>query len=153
MPLHMRMPKHGFKSRKKINKIVLKTDLINNLIEKKKIKENSSLTIKDLVNYSSSKNNVYIKFLMGKKLSKSVNIESHGASESVKKEFKRVGATINLVEFKKRQQNKAVDHKKKDIKKSKVSNETKPKLEDQKKEIKVKSNIKSKTKKNVESKK
>ena len=35
MPLHMRMPKHGFNSRKKIKKVVLKTDLINTLIEKK----------------------------------------------------------------------------------------------------------------------
>ena len=38
MPLHMRMPKHGFKSRKKIDKIVLKTDLINSLLDKKIIK-------------------------------------------------------------------------------------------------------------------
>ena len=36
MPLHMRMPKHGFNSRKKKKKVVLKTDLINTLIEKKK---------------------------------------------------------------------------------------------------------------------
>ena len=35
MPLHMRMPKHGFKSRKNINKVIVKTDLINSLLEKK----------------------------------------------------------------------------------------------------------------------
>ena len=38
---------------------------------------------------------------MGKKLSDPINIESHSASESVLKEFKRVGAEIKIVEFKK----------------------------------------------------
>ena len=55
MPLHMRMPKHGFKSRKKVKKVILKTDLINSLFETKKIKENSKLTVSDLVKLSSSK--------------------------------------------------------------------------------------------------
>ena len=101
MPLHMRMPKHGFKSRKKINKIVLKTDLINNLIEKKIIKENSKLSINDLTMHSKSKKNVFIKLLLGKKLNKAVNLESHSASESVRKEFERIGGSINIVKFKK----------------------------------------------------
>ena len=40
MPLHMRMPKHGFKSRSKIKIIQsLKTDFINYLFDKKIIKE------------------------------------------------------------------------------------------------------------------
>ena len=43
MPLHMRMPKHGFKSRKKIKKMILKTDLINNLLEQKIIKEKDKI--------------------------------------------------------------------------------------------------------------
>ena len=101
MPLHMRMPKHGFKSRKKINKIVLKTDLINNLLEKKIIKENSKLSIKDLTMHSKLKKNVFIKILLGKKLNKAVNLESHSASESVRKEFERIGGSINIVKFKK----------------------------------------------------
>ena len=101
MPLHMRMPKHGFKSRKKINKIVLKTDLINNLLEKKIIKENSKLSISDLTMHSKSKKNVFIKILLGKKLNKAVNLESHSASESVRKEFERIGGSINIVKFKK----------------------------------------------------
>ena len=101
MPLHMRMPKHGFKSRKNLNKVVLKTDLINRLIEKKVIKENSKLSIKDLVDLSSSKRNIHIKFLMGEKLNKPVNVESHAASDSVKKEFERLGGSISIVKFKK----------------------------------------------------
>ena len=39
MPLHMRMPKHGFKSRTKIKNKVFKTDFINYLFEKKALKE------------------------------------------------------------------------------------------------------------------
>ena len=99
MPLHMRMPKHGFKSRKKINKIVIKTDLINSLFDKKVIKDNAKLSIKDLTNYSSSKKNVFIKFLLGNKLTKSVNVESHAVSNSAKKEFERVGGSVSIIKF------------------------------------------------------
>ena len=113
MPLHMRMPKHGFKSRKKINKIILKTDLINNLLEKKVIKENSKLSINDLTMHSKSKKNVFIKILLGKKLTKAVNLESHSASESVRKEFERIGGSIDIVKFKKlKTVNKKVENKK-----------------------------------------
>ena len=101
MPLHMRMPKHGFKSRKKINKIILKTDLINNLLEKKIIKENSKLSINDLSIHSKSKKNVFIKILLGQKLNKPVNLESHSVSDSAKKEFERIGGSISIVKFKK----------------------------------------------------
>ena len=121
MPLHMRMPKHGFKSRKKINKIILKTDLINNLLEKKVIKENSKLSINDLTMHSKSKKNVFIKILLGKKLTKAVNLESHSASESVRKEFERIGGSIDIVKFKKL---KTVNKKEED-KKSKKTNEKK----------------------------
>ena len=139
MPLHMRMPKHGFKSRKKINKIVLKTDLINNLLEKKIIKENSKLSINDLTIYSKSKKNVFIKILLGKKLNKAVSLESHSASESVRKEFERIGGSINIVKFKKlnnkeeKKKSKKVNEKKlidtkqdkikKDLKKSKLTSD------------------------------
>ncbi len=121
MPLHMRMPKHGFKSRKKINKVVLKTDLFNNLLEKKIIKENSKLSISDLTMHSKSKKNVFIKILLGKKLNKAVNLESHSASESVKKEFERIGGSISVVKFKKL---KTVN-KKEEYKKSIKENEKK----------------------------
>ena len=131
MPLHMRMPKHGFKSRKKINKVVLKTDLINNLLEKKIIKENSKLSIKDLTMHSKSKKNVFIKILLGKKLNKAVNLESHSASESVKKEFERIGGSINIVKFKKLK----IVNKKEEKTKSKKINEKKV-IDSKKNEIK-----------------
>lgn len=111
MPLHMRMPKHGFKSRRRQKKIILKTDLFNFLIQKKIIKESSNLSIDDLVKHSNSKQNVFIKLLLGEKLSKAVNIQSHAVSESAKKEIERVGGTVNIVKFKKRL-NKATSEKK-----------------------------------------
>ena len=134
MPLHMRMPKHGFKSRKKINKIILKTDLINSLLEKKIIKENSKLSINDLSIHSKSKKNVFIKILLGQKLNKAVNLESHSASDSAKKEFERIGGSISIVKFKKLKStndkkegksSKKVDNQKKVIgsKKSEIKND------------------------------
>ena len=122
MPLHMRMPKHGFKSRKKVNKIILKTDLINNLIEKKTIKENSKLSINELVVHSKSKKNVFIKILLGQKLNKPVNLESHSASDSAIKEFERIGGSINIVKFKKI---KKVNEKNEDKNSKKVKKEKK----------------------------
>ena len=35
MPLHMRMPKHGFKTPKKYRKVEVRTDFLNFLLEKK----------------------------------------------------------------------------------------------------------------------
>ena len=157
MPLHMRMPKHGFKSRSKIKKTVLKTDFLNFCVEKKLIGKKSLLKIQDLIDLSKSKKNSHIKILMGKKLSDPINIESHSASESVLKEFKRVGAEIKIVEFKKvsststkpmsKKKNiqknvKAVTNKKKDA--SKIENVSQEKSE--------KKNIKSVTKAKPESK-
>ena len=135
MPLHMRMPKHGFKSRKKINKIILKTDLINNLLEKKVIKENSKLSINDLTMHSKSKKNVFIKILLGKKLTKAVNLESHSASESVRKEFERIGGSIDIVKFKKlktvnkkeedKKSKKTIEKKVADSKRNEIKNDQK----------------------------
>lgn len=101
MPLHMRMPKHGFKSRRKIRKVVLKTDFINQLIEKKVVKEKSVIKIQQIIDYSNSKKNSFIKILLGKQLSKPIHVEAHGASKSVLEEFKRVGGDINVMKFKK----------------------------------------------------
>ena len=139
MPLHMRMPKHGFKSRKKINKIVLKTDLINNLLEKKIIKENSKLSINDLTMHSKLKKNVFIKILLGKKLNKAVNLESHSASDSVRKEFERIGGSINIVKFKKLKiVNKIVEDKKsKKVKEKKVTDPKKNEIKNDQKKSKL----------------
>ncbi len=100
MPLHMRMPKHGFKSRSKIKNKVLKTDFINNLIDKKAVKEKSILNISQLYEFISAKKDSRIKILMGQKLKGSISIEVHAASKGVIKEFKRVGGEIKIIDFK-----------------------------------------------------
>ena len=100
MPLHMRMPKHGFKSRSKIKNKVLKTDFINYLFDKKVVKEKSSLDISQLYEFISAKKDSHIKILMGQKLKGSISIEVHAASKGVIKEFKRVGGEIKIIDFK-----------------------------------------------------
>jgi large subunit ribosomal protein L15 len=100
MPLHMRMPKHGFKSRSKIKNKVFKTDFINYLFEKKALKEKSSVNITQLYEFISAKKHSHIKILMGQKLKGSISIEVHAASKGVIKEFKRVGGEIKIIDFK-----------------------------------------------------
>ena len=100
MPLHMRMPKHGFKSRSKIKNKVFKTDFINYLFDKKAVKEKSTLNISQLYEFISAKKDSHIKILMGQKLKGSISIEVHAASKGVIKEFKRVGGEIKIIDFK-----------------------------------------------------
>ena len=101
MPLHMRMPKHGFKSKSKLRKIILKTDFINQLLEKKIISDKAKLDIAQITTLSKSNKNSYVKFLFGKKLVKPVSIQTHAVSASALKEFKRVGGEVNVIKFKK----------------------------------------------------
>ena len=151
MPLHMRMPKHGFKSRGRQNKTILKTDFFNILFEKKVIKESSKLTIDDLINYSNSKQNVFIKLLLGGKLLKPVNFESHAISDSAKKEVERVGGTVNIVKFKKRKGKTSADKKPKEVKKENTKDSELKKKKSIKKKIGDLNNkvSKNKTKKSI----
>ena len=100
MPLHMRMPKHGFKSRSKIKNKVFRTDFINYLLDKKAVKEKSMLDISQLYELISAKKDSHIKILMGQKLKGSISIEVHAASKGVINEFKRVGGEIKIIDFK-----------------------------------------------------
>ena len=130
MPLHMRMPKHGFKSRSKIKNKVLKTDFINYLLDKKSVKEKSTLDISQLYEFIRAKKNSHIKILMGQKLKGSISIEAHAASKGVIKEFKRVGGEIKIIDFKQFIKN---------IRTSNAKNNSKNKS---KNEAKIKKNIK-----------
>ena len=130
MPLHMRMPKHGFKSRSKIKNKVLKTDFINYLFDKKAVKEKSTLDISQLYEFIRAKKNSHIKILMGQKLKGSISIEAHAASKGVIKEFKRVGGEIKIIDFKQFIKN---------IRTSNAKNNSKNKS---KNEAKIKKNIK-----------
>ena len=42
---------------------------------------------------------MHIKFLLGNKLNKPINVESHSASKSATKEFERLGGSISIVKF------------------------------------------------------
>ena len=143
MPLHMRMPKHGFKSRKNINNKVFKTDFINHLYDKKVIKEKSSINIFQICEFIKAKQNTHIKLLMGKKLKASFTVEVHAASSGVMKEFKRVGGEIKIINFK--------DFvKKSKVSKRKLNSDDKVKKEDNLKKVskpKSKKVIAEKTKK------
>ena len=134
MPLHMRMPKHGFKSRSKIKKVVLKTDFFNYLLEKKMVKEKSSVKIDQILNLSKSGKKTFIKILLGKKLEKPISLETHAASKSVVEEFKRVGGDLTIIDFKK-SENKLTE-------KSKI--ETKKNDSDKSRPLSEKKNSKSK---------
>ena len=127
MPLHMRMPKHGFKSKSKLRKIILKTDFINQLLEKKIISDKAKLDIGQITNLSKSNKNSYIKFLFGKKLDKPVSIQTHAVSASALKEFKRVGGEVDIIKFKKESPIKSDEIKKNAIKKQ-VSKDSKKKI-------------------------
>ena len=131
MPLHMRMPKHGFKSKSKFRKIILKTDFINNLLEKKIISDKAKLDIGQITNLSKSNKNSYIKFLFGKKLNKPVSIQTHAVSASALKEFKRIGGEVDIIKFKKEPSIKPNDIEK-TIKENKVSKDSKKKTETKK---------------------
>ena len=149
MPLHMRMPKHGFKSRSKIKKTILKTDFINFCVERNLIGKKSTLKIEDLEMLSKSKKNTHIKFLMGNKLSSAISVEAHSASESVIKEFKRLGSDIKIVKFKKKSLNVNEDSSKKVKEEKIVNSDSKKKVELNVNDRKKTSNLKSENKKKL----
>ncbi len=128
MPLHMRMPKHGFKSKSKLRKIILKTDFINQLLEKKIISDKAKLDIGQITSLSKSNKNSYVKFLFGKKLDKPVSIQTHAVSASALKEFKRVGGEVDIIKFKKEPPIKPDGIKKNDIKEKQASKDSKKNL-------------------------
>ena len=125
MPLHMRMPKHGFKSKSKYRKVILKTDFINQLLEKKVISNKAKLDIGQILNFSRSSKNSYIKFLFGKKLDQPVSIQAHAVSASALKEFKRVGGEVDVIKFIKEKSTKPNGIRKNVLKENKESDDSK----------------------------
>ena len=99
MPLHMRMPKHGFNSLNRTKKIEIKTTFFNVLLKKKKIKYKQELNISDVKLLIKSKKNSKIKILFGEKLDGPIKIEAHGGSKNAVEEFKRVGGDLKIVGF------------------------------------------------------
>ncbi len=134
MPLHMRMPKHGFKTPKKYRKVEVKTDFFNFLLEKKLIKEKENISLSKLVILTKSKKNSFIKLLMGEKLKSVLNVEAHAASKNVVSEFKRTKGDLKIIGFVK------IKKEKKDLKKKNEKQE----LVDEKKQVEKKNVIESK---------
>ena len=144
MPLHMRMPKHGFKSKSKLRKIILKTDFINQLLEKKIISDKAKLDITQITTLSKSNKNSYIKFLFGKKLVKPVSIQTHAVSASALKEFKRVGGEVDVIKFKKEPPIKPDGIKKNDTKEKQASKDSKKNLKKNLDNPAIKKNVQNK---------
>ncbi len=144
MPLHMRMPKHGFKSKSKLRKIILKTDFINQLLEKKIISDKAKLDIAQITTLSKSNKNSYVKFLFGKKLVKPVSIQTHALSASALKEFKRVGGEVDVIKFKKEPPIKPDGIKKNDTKEKQDSKDSKKNLKKNLDNPAIKKNVQNK---------
>ena len=154
MPLHMRMPKHGFKTIKKFRKVVVNTNFFNELLERKIIKEKSQISLSDLVLLTKSKKNTRLKILLGDKLKSTLSIEAHAVSKNALKEFKRVGGDVKIIDFVReksvrdqKKENKGIDKKLKDNQnKSKTQKISKKKEDDNKPSMDKKKVEKSKEK-------
>ena len=159
MPLHMRMPKHGFKNRFKKKYIILQTGKINELIKSKKLSSSKKIEIQDLENnYQSFKSNYAgFKILLSEKPNSSINIQAHKASKAAVNEFEKAGGSIEIIDFKKRIDTKEIkeDQSRKNVnkdisqKKNKVKIKTKTKKENLNKKNSTIKKIKSSEAKNV----
>ncbi len=103
MPLHMRLPKHGFKNNFKKNYFLISTDLINDLVKTKKISSSKKITIADFVKMNIRINNKYkgIKILSGSNLNAKIEIEANAASKKALDLFKKAGGKIDILDKKK----------------------------------------------------
>ena len=155
MPLHMRLPKHGFKNNFKKNYFLVSTDLLNNLLKAKKIKPEKKVSIQDLKNLNLNLSPKYkgVKILAGSDLSDKIVIEANAASKKAIEIFKKVGGGIEISEtksyltlFKNKDSGKILKNKKQspEIKKeSKKSNDV-DKKSIEKKKSQTKSKVSSK---------
>ena len=103
MPLHMRMPKHGFKNKFKKKFLIVKTSTINKLIKEKKLSDKKKIIFSDLQNANLLIKPVHsgYKILFNQKLDYSLNIQAHKASKAVIDDIKRAGGNLEIVKFKK----------------------------------------------------
>ena len=102
MPLHMRLPKHGFKNNFKKNYFLISTDLIDDLVKTKKISSSKKITISDFVKMNLKISNKYkgIKILSGSNLNTKIDIEANAASKKALDLFKKVGGKIDILDKK-----------------------------------------------------
>ena len=103
MPLHMRMPKHGFKNKFKKKFFIVKTSTLNKLVKEKKLSDKKKILFSDLQKADLSIKSIHsgYKILFNQKLDYSLNIQVHKASKTVIDDIKRAGGNLEIVKFKK----------------------------------------------------
>lgn len=99
MPLHMRLPKHGFKNPFKKKFLIISTKKINELIEKKLISTSKKFTIEDYekINIFIKKKHKGIKILADNELKEKIEIQANSASKKAFELFKKVGGSLEIV--------------------------------------------------------
>lgn len=144
MPLHMRLPKHGFKNKFKKNYFIVSTDLINDLIKKNKI-SSTKVKISDYKDFNLKITSKYkgIKILAGSNLTRKVDIQANAASEKAKEIFSKSECILEIVKTTPITKSYKADLKDTNTTKNKISNK---KSEDREKSLK-KSNTTTRKKK------
>ena len=94
MPLYRRIPKFGFRSPNRIEAKPINLDVLQNLVDKLKLKE---ITPDTLIKNGLAKKNSLIKVLGGGKIKSKVNIKSHMISKSAIKAIEKLGGKAQII--------------------------------------------------------
>ena len=94
MPLYRRIPKFGFRSPNRIETKPINLDVLQNLVDKLKLKEIDPDT---LVKNGLAKKNSLIKILGRGKIKSKINIKSHMFSKSAIKSIEKVGGKVQII--------------------------------------------------------
>ena len=94
MPLYRRIPKFGFRSPNRIETKPINLDVLQNLVDKLKLKE---ITPDTLIKNGLAKKNSLIKVLGGGKINSKVNIKSHMFSKSAIKAIEKSGGKAQII--------------------------------------------------------
>ena len=97
MPLYRRLPKRGFNPIKKVKIAILNLDKIQNLIENKKIKQDTQINLDTLQKANIvSKSFKKIKILGSGDIKSKINLNVDFVSKSAKEKLEKAGGTISL---------------------------------------------------------
>ena len=94
MPLQRRVPKFGFKNPNRTEYRVINLDIIQKLIDEKKVKE---ITLESLIANGLASKNDLVKVLGRGKISGSVKVKANKISLSAKNAIKKAGGSIELI--------------------------------------------------------
>ena len=145
MPLHMRLPKHGFKNVFKKKYLLISTSRLNELLDKKVISETKEIKIKDLEKIGFKFKNQFrgLKILGGEMLSKKIKIQANAASKKAIEIFTKAGGSIEIIKFDSiKKENKSIT-KKENLKKKTKNIDTKKEQPKKKSDIEKKTIVKT----------